>query len=334
MCAMPPAQRTPDIRQNVVFFARVGCRLDLSQPLQWLQPLFDLQHESEATVLRASSSFCKIRCSSMPIKFAMLKGAVRSVISTEFCVGIDEDLLQYERAQKQAMRPVMQALFEAGFNPSWRRSTVVWKYKGQWYSIRPGELHTRVSAKRIQEIARLKCGAATLLAENQRLRELAAAQKHTLHRVISYDCSRRSKRASLARLLKAETATASVLEQRAQQRKRNTPAVSVASHSTAAPVLAAAHAVERVTEPLVECSLGQAVLKVPASVAAPLKAAWDEAYQHAVQQIAPELMGVDDKVAAWQQQVAEWQHKIDSITDVNRALVAECRRLRALIADS
>jgi hypothetical protein len=111
------------------------------------------------------------------VKRYLLTWAVRSAALEHFDIRVKEDLLRYERVQKQGMWFIMEALHAAYFCPTWNRASVTWRFQGKWFEVKPGEIPQSYTAAQIEEYCNSKCAypavkptcATTTVEEHQRV---------------------------------------------------------------------------------------------------------------------------------------------------------------------
>jgi hypothetical protein len=147
-----------NIARNVVLFRTGHCTFDFTKLTQrHLTGLLDLQSHHDVTILRSSPNFLRLQCSTSDVKRHILNPKTKTSAADLFSIRIKDDLFKHERQQKAEMWSVMQALFGAGFRPTWSRSSIMWEHSNSQYFIHYGEIPTNATAEEILQIARQKC---------------------------------------------------------------------------------------------------------------------------------------------------------------------------------
>ena len=153
------SQHQRESRRNVVIFPLQHCAIDFEQLTESIvADCLGLQSVTDIEIVRKSCSFARIHCRNWQARRYILSWVVRKAALQHFDVRIQEDLLRYERKQKQCMWNIMQALFSAYFYPKWNRSSVAWRYNGHWYEVSYGELPQDSSSDDIILYCNVKCG--------------------------------------------------------------------------------------------------------------------------------------------------------------------------------
>ena len=146
-------------RLNVVLFPLSRCAIDFEQLTElWLAEQLALPDATSIQIIRKSATFARINCRTWAVKRYLLTWAVRVAALEHLDIRVKEDLLRYERAQKNDMWFVMTTLHAAYFYPTWNRANVAWKVQGKWFEVHPGEIPPCFTALQIEEYCSRKCG--------------------------------------------------------------------------------------------------------------------------------------------------------------------------------
>ena len=149
--------RVQNVLLNVVIFPTKSAPQDCSVLTHgFLRDALGLRAAEHFWVERQSPGFIRIRVCSFSMKRRLLNWKMRSALRNQHQLIIMEDLLPEERTLKQGQRPVMQALFNAGFRPTWERCDVVWFVHSHKCVFPPGEVGQDASAASIVSMATKK----------------------------------------------------------------------------------------------------------------------------------------------------------------------------------
>jgi hypothetical protein len=142
---------------NVVIFPVNRTTQDCSSfTPESLHTALGLRPSEQLWVERQTQGFIRIRLCAFSLKRRLLKWEARASLRNQHQLIIIEDLLPEERADKQRQRPVMQALFDAGFRPTWDRCNVAWIVDGKKFVFVPGEMPSNATASDIVDAAKRK----------------------------------------------------------------------------------------------------------------------------------------------------------------------------------